>query len=185
MKLAARSGAKQDYCRMLSTNNALRALLFTLTLVFVGLISFTLRDTSAKEGGPAPDFSVTTDDGNKVTPAAFGGKVLVLNFWATWCSPCIQEIPSLDAFQKHFTGSGVVVVGVSIDKNAKKYRNFLDRIHVAFKTARDPGSNVSAEYGTFKIPETYVIKDGRIVRKFIGAEDWTSEDITQYVQGLL
>lgn len=168
-----------------STNNALRALLFALTLAFIGLIGFTLRDRSAKEGGTAPDFSIQTDDGTRVTPSSFGGKVLVLNFWATWCSPCIQEIPSLDAFQKHFNGSGVVVVGVSIDKNAKKYRDFLDRIHVAFRTARDPESNISAEYGTFLIPETYIIKDGRIMRKFAGAEDWTSEDITQYVQSLL
>lgn len=170
---------------MVSTDNALRALLVTLTLLFVGLIGFTLRDTSAKEGGSAPDFAITTDDGHKVTPKQFGGKVLVLNFWATWCSPCIQEIPSLDALQKRFSSSGVVVVGVSIDKNPKKYRTFLDRIHVAFATARDPESNISAEYGTFKIPETYIIRSGRIERKFIGAEDWTSEDITQYVQSLL
>ncbi len=169
----------------MSTNNILRALLFTLTLLFVGLIGFSLRDTSAQEGGRAPNFSITTDGGARVTPTAFGGKVLVLNFWATWCSPCIQEIPSLDVFQKHFAGSGVVVVGVSIDKNPQRYKAFLDRIHVAFKTARDPQSNVSAEYGTFKIPETYIIKDGRVVRKFIGEEDWTSADITQYVQGLL
>lgn len=170
---------------MISTDGALRLLLVVLTLVLAGFIAFTLRDTSAQEGGPAPAFAITTDIGKQVTPTDFGGKVLVLNFWATWCSPCIQEIPSLDAFQKHFTGSGVVVVGVSIDKNAKKYRTFLDRVHVAFQTARDPESNISSEYGTFKIPETYIIKDGRIVRKFIGEEDWTSEDITRYVQGLL
>ena len=170
---------------MLTTSNALRTLLLTLTLLFVGLICFTLRDTSAKEGGTAPEFSITTDEGQKITPAAFGGKVLVLNFWATWCSPCIQEIPSLDAFQKRFNGSGVIVLGVSVDKNQQKYRHFLDRIHVAFRTARDPAWNLGAEYGTFLIPETYVIKDGRIMRKFVGAEDWTSEYITQYIQGLL
>ncbi len=170
---------------MVSTNNALRSLLLILALAFVGLIGFTLRDTSAKEGGAAPEFSITTDDGSKVTPEAFGGKVLVLNFWASWCAPCIQEIPSLDAFQKHFRQSGVVVVGVSIDKNQTKYHDFLRRIPVAFRTARDPAANISAEYGTFLIPETYVIKDGRIMRKFVGFQDWTSEDVTQYVQSLL
>ena len=170
---------------MVSTNNALRALLLTLTLLFVGLICFTLRDTSAKEGGTAPVFSIKTDEGQTITPADFGGKILVLNFWATWCSPCIQELPSLDAFQKRFKSSGVVVVGVSVDKNQGKYRQFLDRIHVAFETARDPEWNLGAEYGTFQIPETYVIKNGRIMRKVVGAEDWTSEDLTQFVQGLL
>lgn len=179
------SPPSKTFIATVSTNNALRALLLTLILLFVGLIGFSLRDTSAQEGGRAPDFSITTDEGKSITPTVFGGKVLVLNFWATWCSPCIQEIPSLDVFQKHFADTGVVVVGVSIDKNPKRYRDFLDRIHVAFKTARDPQSDVSTEYGTFKIPETYIIKDGRVVRKFIGAEDWTSSDITQYVQGLL
>ena len=169
----------------MNTNQALRALLVVLTAIFIGLIGFSLRDTSAKEGGTAPEFSITTDQGRQVTPTSFGGKVLVLNFWATWCSPCIQEIPSLNDFQQRFANSGVVVVAVSIDKNAQKYRRFLDRIHVAFGTVRDPTADISAKYGTFQYPESYIIKDGRIVRKFDNAADWTSDDITQYVQSLL
>jgi hypothetical protein len=76
-------------------------------------------------------------------------------------------------------------VAVSVDKNADKYRAFLKRIPVAFKTARDPNADVSAEYGTFQYPETYIIKDGKILRKFAEPEDWTSDDLTQYVQSLL
>lgn len=166
-------------------NNILRTALVTLTAVFAGVIVFSLRDTSAKEGSAAPQFSVTTDQGQQITPESFGGKVLVLNFWASWCSPCVQEIPSLNAFQKRFADSGVVVVAVSIDKNPEKYHRFLERIPVSFATARDPKANISSEYGTFQIPESYVIKDGRVMRKFDNAEDWTSDDITQYVQGLL
>ncbi len=111
--------------------------------------------------------------------------MLVLNFWATWCATCVQEIPSLNEFQKRFADSGVKVVAVSIDTNQQKYRAFLDRIHVAFETARDPAADISAEFGTFQYPETYIIKDGRIARKFGNAQDWTSDDITQYVQSLL
>ncbi|HEY7306401.1 MAG TPA: TlpA disulfide reductase family protein [Bryobacteraceae bacterium] len=169
----------------MSTNNVLRALLGALTAIFIGLIVFSLRDTSAKEGGSAPGFSITTDKGRRVTPVSFGGKVLVLNFWATWCSPCVQEIPSLNQFQKRFEKKGVVVVAVSIDKNPQKYQAFLDRIHVSFDTARDPQASISARYGTFQYPETYIIKDGRIMRKFPNAEDWVSDDMTQYVQSLL
>jgi cytochrome c biogenesis protein CcmG, thiol:disulfide interchange protein DsbE len=168
-----------------STNNVLRGLLGALTAVFIGLIVFSLRDTSAKEGGLAPDFCITTDQGRQVTPASFGGKVLVLNFWATWCSPCVQEIPSLNQFQKRFEKAGVVVVAVSIDKNPQKYRAFLDRIHVSFDTARDPQAGISAKYGTFQYPETYIIKNGRVMRKFPNAEDWVGDDMTQYVQSLL
>jgi cytochrome c biogenesis protein CcmG/thiol:disulfide interchange protein DsbE len=144
-----------------------------------------LRDTSAKEGGPAPEFSVKTDQGNRVTLRSFGGKILVLNFWATWCAPCVQEIPSLNAFQKRFAKSGVVVVAVSVDKSEQKYKTFLNRIPVSFETARDPSQDLNAEYGTFQFPETYIIKDGRIMRKFPNAEDWLSDDMTQYVQSLL
>jgi len=166
-------------------NNFLRSLLAVLVAAFIGVTVFSLRDTSAKEGGKAPEFSISTDQGVHVTPTQFGGKVLVLNFWATFCATCVQEIPSLNEFQKHFGKDGVVVVAVSIDKNARKYRDFLDRIHVSFATARDPSANVSSEYGTFQIPETYIIKDGRILRKFANSEDWTSDDMTQYVQSLL
>jgi cytochrome c biogenesis protein CcmG, thiol:disulfide interchange protein DsbE len=166
-------------------NNGLRALLIAFTICLVTVIGWSLRDTSAKEGGPAPDFSVKTDQGRLVTAHVFGGKVLVLNFWATWCAPCVQEIPSLNEFQKRFANSGVVVVAVSVDRSEQKYKTFLQRIHVSFETAHDPSQNVSAEYGTFQFPETYIIKDGRIMRKFANAEDWLSDDMTQYVQGLL
>lgn len=120
-----------------------------------------------------------------MSPTSFGGKVLVLNFWATWCAPCVEEIPSLNEFQKRFANSGVVVLAVSVDKNAQTYRAFLDRIHVSFETTRDPDANVSAEYGTFQYPETYIIKNGRVVRKFISNQDWLSDDITHYVESLL
>ena len=169
----------------MNTNNALRALLGCLNLLFVGLIVFSLRDTSAKEGGRAPDFSIKTDQGREVTPTSFGGKVLVLNFWATWCAPCVEEIPSLNELQKRFANSGVVVVAVSVDKKPEKYRRFLDRIHVAFETTRDPDAGISDKYGTFQYPETYIIKDGRIVRKFISNQDWASDDMTHYIESLL
>ena len=163
----------------------LQVLLVVLTASFIGVIGYSLRDTSAKEGGRSPQFAIVTDEGRRITPESFGGKVLVLNFWATWCQPCIQEIPSLDAFQKKFAGSGVVVVAVSVDKNAQKYKNFLNHVHVAFDTARDPDADLSAEFGTFQYPETYIIKNGLVQRKFPEGKNWVSDDVTQYVQSLL
>jgi len=156
-----------------------------LGLSFVGLIVISLKDTSAKEGGRAPEFSIVTDHGKKITATSFGGKVLVLNFWATWCQPCVQEIPSLNAFQKKFGNAGVVVVAVSIDKNPEKYKAFLSAVRPVFDTMRDPAADVSAQYGTFQYPETYIIKDGRVLRKFANAENWSSDSMTQYVQSLL
>ena len=109
----------------------------------------------------------------------------MLNFWATWCVPCVQEIPSLNTFQKRFAKQGVVVVAISVDTDAAKYKRFLSRIPVAFQTARDAKADVSTEYGTFVFPETYIIKDGKVMRKFANAENWTDDDMTQYVQSLL
>jgi cytochrome c biogenesis protein CcmG/thiol:disulfide interchange protein DsbE len=163
----------------------LLGLLAALTLAFAGLITVSLQDSSAKEGGQAPPFRITTDQGKQITPQSFGGKLLVLNFWATWCAPCVQEIPSLNRFQQKYSGKGVVVVAISVDKNPDKYKAFLERIPLTFSTARDPAADISAQYGTFQYPETYLIKDGRVVRKYGNAEDWTSDAVTHFVEGLL
>jgi peroxiredoxin len=168
-----------------NTNNGLKALLIALTLAFIAVVAYSMRDPSAKEGGKAPEFSITADDGRHITANSFGGKVLVLNFWATWCAPCIQEIPSLNEFQKEFAKDGVVVLAVSVDKNPQRYRSFLDHVHVSFDTARDPAADLSAKYGTFQYPESYIIKDGRVVRKLPNAEDWLSDDVKQYIHSLL
>ncbi len=137
-------------------------------------------------GDTAPEFRVTTDSGRTVSRSDFGGKLLVLNFWATWCSPCIEEMPSLDQFQKAFARDGVVVVGVSVDRSEQAYRNFLSRTRVAFETARDPDAKISAGYGTFKYPETYIInRDGKVVEKIIGPTNWTDEQMVSRVKALL
>ncbi len=169
----------------MNTNSLLRVLMVALGLSFAGLIGYSLRDTSAKEGETAPEFTITTDSGEHLTPTSFGGKILVVNFWATWCQPCVQEIPSLNQFQRRFARDGVKVVAISIDKNPQKYKNFLQHFRVTFDTARDPAADVSSRYGTFQIPESYVIKNGRVMRKFPQGENWVSDDITQYVQSLL
>ena len=113
-------------------------------------------------------------------------KLLVLNFWATWCQPCVEEMPSLDQFAKAMVGSGVVVLGVSMDKNPKLYHDFLTRSHVSFMTARDPDAKISADYGTFKFPESYIIdSNGKVVQKIIGATNWTDGSMVNAVKSLL
>ena len=83
-------------------------------------------------------------------------------------------------------GSGVVVLGISVDKDQKAYRDFLARVNPAFLTARDPAQKINAEYGTLKYPETYIIDArGKVVQKIIGEENWTDEHIVSYVKSLL
>ena len=158
-------------------------------LMLAGLAFFiadAFRDKVVAVGDKAPDFSIVTDSGKQISRSSFGGRVLVLNFWATWCPPCIEEIPSLDEFQKRLAPSGVVVLSVSVDQSEQAYREFLKKANVSFLTARDPAAKISADYGTFKYPETYVIDStGKVVQKHIGAKLWTDENLVRSIQGLL
>ena len=164
----------------------IQSLIVLLLCVFVYVIFDSFHENLVVVGDSAPDFSITADNGRPMTPSDFGGKLLVLNFWATWCEPCIVELPSLDAFQQRFADKGVVVLGISIDKDEKAYRDFLTRAHVSFLTARDPEAKISHEYGTYKVPETYIIDTkGKVVRKIISNTDWMNERMIQDVTSLL
>ena len=157
-----------------------------LVLALAWVIVKSMQEHITEAGDRAPDFTLTTDHGLKITPTNFGGKVLVLNFWATWCAPCVEEVPSLVQFDRALSGSGVVVLGVSVDTNEKRYAGFLKRYHVSFLTSRDPSADISAEYGTYKVPETYIIdKNGRVAQKIIGPRNWTDPDLINYVKSLL
>jgi cytochrome c biogenesis protein CcmG, thiol:disulfide interchange protein DsbE len=164
----------------------LRISIGVLLCVFVYVIYASVHERIIEVGDRAPDFSITADNGTTVSRSGFSGKLLVLNFWATWCQPCIEELPSLDQFQRQFANSGVVVLGVSVDKDEKAYKRFLSRVNVAFLTARDPDNKINSEYGTFKFPETYIInRDGKVLSKIISATNWTDDRMTNYVKSLL
>lgn len=129
-------------------------------------------------GQKAPDFQVVTETGKTITAKSFGGKLLVLNFWATWCPPCVEETPSLNEMARQMAGQGVVVVAVSVDRNENAYKAFLKRMNIGFETSRNPDATVSASFGTYKFPETYVITpDGKVVEKYIANQNWTSPEV--------
>ncbi len=135
-------------------------------------------------GSAAKDFIVQDSD-RKVSLDQFRGQVLVLNFWATWCPPCVEELPSLMSMQDRMKAHGVTVLGVSIDVDADAYHRFLKLRNVNFLTVRDPEQKVAAMYGTSGWPETYIIdRKGVMRRKFIGAVDWNSPDVVQFLSTL-
>lgn len=134
-------------------------------------------------GNPAPDFSIT-DSQHTIVLSKLRGKPVLLNFWATWCPPCIDEMPSLVRLQKQL-GDKVTILAVSEDADDGAYKQFIRDHNVDLLTVRDTSRRTNEVYGTFKFPETYVIdRDGKIVRKFIGATDWTSPDIVDYMNHL-
>ena len=132
-------------------------------------------------GNPAPEFTVTDAD-RTVALKDLKGQVVVLNFWATWCPPCVEEMPSLVRMQQRLKAKGVTVLAVSVDVDQSNYRQFLHDHGVSLLTVRDPDQKSNSLYGTFKFPETYVIdRNGVMRRKFIGAVDWTEPDIMDFL----
>ncbi|HUS06647.1 MAG TPA: TlpA disulfide reductase family protein [Bryobacteraceae bacterium] len=169
-----------------AADRTLRILMAVLFIVFGFVIKDAFTEHVVQAGDSAPDFSIRTDDGKTITKSSFGGRLLVLNFWATWCPPCIEEMPSLDAFARQMQTAGVVVLGVSVDKSDEAYKRFLKRARPAFLTARDPEANISSDYGTYKWPETYIIdRTGKVIQKHIGPKDWTDPNIVNEIKALL
>ena len=133
-------------------------------------------------GKPAPQFTVT-DGVQSADLAKLRGKTVVLNLWATWCAPCIEELPSLLQMQRE--NPEIAVVAISLDQDDATYRSFLTRHHVDLVTIRDESGRINTLYGTSQIPETYVIdRNGILRRKFVSAQNWTSPEITDYLKKL-
>lgn len=137
-------------------------------------------------GDVAPNFTVRQESGNVVALADFRGKIVVLNFWATWCPPCIEEMPALNRLADHYRGKDVVVLGVSLDEDASQYDDFIAKNEIKFLTLRNPARAVSEQYGTYKLPETYIIsRQGRLLKKYIGPRDWSSAEIYAEIDAYL
>jgi len=171
---------------MLKSNRLLAGLLAVLFVAFL----FTIRDVMdqrvVEAGDTAPKFTIKTENGQQIGRSEFPGKLLMVNFWATWCPPCIEEMPSLNQFAQDMKPQGVTVLGISIDRNEKAYREFLQRNQLQFLVARDPEENISSSYGTFKWPETYLInREGKVVQKYIGPRDWTDPKVVNSIRALL
>jgi len=176
------------------TDRLLRVAMGLLMIALVYVIYIAIHERIVVAGDDAPEFSVKADSGQIVSLPNFGGKVLVLNFWATWCPPCVQETPTLSQFAAAYKNKGVVVLGISVDKDEKAYRAFLQRFSPAFLTVRD--DTIHEEYGTFMYPETYIINSqGRVLKKIVEPgdwpgnpqrfSDWTDPQLAKYIDSLL
>jgi peroxiredoxin len=155
----------------------------TLALVLLIVLVACNGGRPPRIGETAPDFTIT-DAQRTVTLSQLRGKPVLLNFWASWCGPCVEEMPSLVQLQKQM-GDNVTVLAVSEDADNSAFQQFVRDHNVDLLAVRDVRQNVNGLYGTFKFPETYVIdRNGVIRRKFIGAIDWTNPEIVDYLNKL-
>jgi peroxiredoxin len=166
------------------------AVSFGLTLLLAGVLMWRvvpyLRVYKVDVGDRAPSFELADDSGSGARLEDYRGKLVLLNFWATWCGPCVQEVPSLNQLQQQFAADGLVVLGISVDEDKEAYEQFIDRFDVAFPTVRDPAMAVASLYGTSIYPETYLInREGRVVHKYIGGDNFMRPEIVNYLRSLL
>ena len=152
-----------------------KRLRFPSLALLVALIALSGCDRGSKPAlinGPAPDFTVQ-DAGRRISLRDFRGKIVVLNFWATWCPPCVDEMPSLVALQSKPEVKGrVQVFAVSLDQDESAYKKFLADYHINILTIRDASQESTRHYATTGFPETFIIDaNGVLRRKFIGPVD--------------
>jgi thiol-disulfide isomerase/thioredoxin len=132
-------------------------------------------------GGLPQDFDLRTLDGGHVKLSELQGEVVFLNFWATWCPPCLEELPDMAALSKRLAGRGFHMVAVSQDNDWQTLQSFFARsggVPPGLTVALDPGGRLASMYGTEKLPETYVIgRTGRVLARWVNAQPWKAPEM--------
>jgi cytochrome c biogenesis protein CcmG/thiol:disulfide interchange protein DsbE len=161
-----------------------------IALILAAAVLYVFAAPSYRQGEPslagtrAKDFALQIPGASHLSD--LHGKVVVLNLWASWCPPCLDEVQSLNRLQEEIGPRGGVVLGVSEDEDAAAYDKFLRDNHVVFPTYRDPTKKIKENYGTVLIPDTYLIdREGRLARKIVGPQDWQSPEVMQSIDVLL
>ena len=141
-----------------------------------------------KEGQPAPGFTLLTLDGGRASLADHRDKLVVLNFWATWCQPCTVEMPSLEALWRRYRDRGLMVVGVSVDRGAPKalLEPYVRNLKLTFPILLDPDSKTSDRWRITALPATFLVRPGGEVSGVaMGAREWNSAEMRALVERLL
>ncbi|MBF0541043.1 MAG: TlpA family protein disulfide reductase [Nitrospirae bacterium] len=138
-------------------------------------------------GKNAPDFTLNSIEGKKIKLSVYKGKTILLNFWATWCGPCQEEIPAMNQLLERFKKKGFIILAVSIDDDDETVSNFLKNTAMNFTILRDPEQKIArSSYKVFGYPFSFLInKKGIIVKRYIGAVDWIDSDILNEISGYL
>ena len=139
-------------------------------------------------GNPAPVWEGLTLEGETVALADLRGEVVVLNIWATWCAPCLREMPGLDALSRHFEGQGLRVLGASVDRGSARpeVESFAQELGISFTILLDPDQRIMNRFRTLGVPETFLIgRDGVIAHRWIGEFDPMDPAVLARVGALL
>lgn len=134
----------------------------------------------------ALDFSLKTLGGKRVSLEDYRGKVILLNFWATWCGPCRMEIPSMEKLWQDFKEEDFVILAIDIQEEGKLVSSFMKERNLSFPVPLDAKGNVARSYGVRGIPTTFFLNPkGETIGKAVGARDWASEESFRLIRQLL
>jgi peroxiredoxin len=138
------------------------------------------------QGSQAPEFELKNFEGETVRLSDFRGKLVFLNFWATWCGPCIDELPAMMEMKKAFAGRPFEMLGISFDTSWDEVNSYLDENGIELSTVLDPAQINRVEFRTTGVPETFLIDgNGMVLKKYIGPWTWDSPNMIAEVEGYL
>jgi thiol-disulfide isomerase/thioredoxin len=120
--------------------------------------------TAVSVGSRAPEIGLEDLNGRPVRLSSLRGKVLIVDFWASWCAPCREEMPVLNRLQERYREQGLVVIGVNVDNNVRNARTFLRRTPVQFRIVHDPGKDVADRYNPPRMPSSYIVDRRGVIR---------------------
>ena len=171
-------------------------ILILVIFVCVGvLVLLQTKDSSFNLSGrpllgkdvPAPNFTFPDLDGKMVSLIDYKGKVVLLNIWATWCAPCVAEMPSMEKLYQELKGEGFEILAISVDEaGAKAVIPFMEKHKLGFPVLLDPKGDIKNLYQATGIPESFIIdKDGIIVEKIIGPRDWAASGAIRFFRNLI
>ena len=145
------------------------------------------RSSQIQLGLPAPDFAFPDLNGQKVSLSDHRGKVVFVNIWATWCPPCISEMPSMQKLYDRFKGENFEILAVNIDSAGHEaVAPFMKELNLSFPALLDPQGNIQPLYGITGVPESFIVdREGILVEKVIGPMDWTDPKILRFFQDLI
>ena len=133
-----------------------------------------------------PGFTLLTTERQVVSLAGLRGKVVILNFWATWCRECLAEMPALEMLHRRFAAQGLAVIGIDTREAAAAVQRYTKELGVTFPILLDPDGGVTARYGVIGLPTTFILgRDGRAVALAVGSRDWASATALEIAETLL
>jgi len=138
--------------------------MFGRCVLLAALVCSSAPAAALDAGGKMPEIGLKDLSGKTVDAASLSGKVVIVDFWATWCAPCREELPELQKFHKKYAAQGLVIIGVSVDKEPDNIKSFLQKLQVTFPVVHDVGHQVTGKYAPPKMPSSYIIDRKGIVR---------------------